>query len=98
LPEIDPELTGPPESARHPGVPAPARSPEAVVTPAATAPLPVLVDAPDDEPTGVPAAAESGRGLFLVHCFSDTWGGQPVAEGGSGKVVWALFRLGGGHV
>ena len=45
----------------------------------------------------MPAAAESGRGLFLVECFSDGWGWQPAAEDGPGKVVWALFRLGGGR-
>ncbi len=46
-------------------------------------------------------SAESGRGLFLVESFSDSWGWHPSpapvghALGGSprGKVVWALFRL-----
>ncbi|WP_037840716.1 ATP-binding protein [Streptomyces sp. NRRL WC-3549] len=44
--------------------------------------------------------AESGRGLFLVESFSDSWGWHPSpapagdAPGASrGKVVWALFRL-----
>lgn len=35
--------------------------------------------------------AESGRGLHLVEFFSETWGWHPL--GGSGKVVWAQFRL-----
>jgi len=49
-------------------------------------------------------SAESGRGLFLVESFSDSWGWHlspaPGAENLSagapaltGKVVWALFRL-----
>lgn len=38
-------------------------------------------------------SAESGRGLFLVDSFSDSWGWQPLAGALSGKVVWALFRL-----
>ncbi|MEU4272452.1 ATP-binding protein [Streptomyces sp. NPDC026092] len=39
-------------------------------------------------------AAESGRGLFLVDSFSDSWGWHPLAGTLHGKVVWALFRLG----
>ncbi|MFE0101407.1 ATP-binding protein [Streptomyces sp. NPDC059009] len=38
-------------------------------------------------------AAESGRGLFLVDSFSDSWGWHPLAGTLDGKVVWALFRL-----
>ncbi|CAO0825824.1 non-specific serine/threonine protein kinase OS=Streptomyces microflavus OX=1919 GN=Smic_34580 PE=3 SV=1 [Streptomyces microflavus] len=46
-------------------------------------------------------SAESGRGLFLVECVSDSWGWHPSpAPAGEfpsaplhGKVVWALFRL-----
>jgi anti-sigma regulatory factor (Ser/Thr protein kinase) len=38
-------------------------------------------------------SAESGRGLFLVDSFSDSWGWHPLAGALSGKVVWALFRL-----
>ncbi|MEU2775081.1 ATP-binding protein [Streptomyces sp. NPDC007162] len=38
-------------------------------------------------------AAESGRGLFLVDSFSDSWGWHPLAGTLNGKVVWALFRL-----
>ncbi|MFB7860417.1 MULTISPECIES: ATP-binding protein [unclassified Streptomyces] len=38
-------------------------------------------------------AAESGRGLFLVESFSDSWGWHPLAGTLQGKVVWALFRL-----
>jgi anti-sigma regulatory factor (Ser/Thr protein kinase) len=37
--------------------------------------------------------SESGRGLHLVDCFSDTWGWHPLA--GAGKVVWALFHSAG---
>ncbi|MFD4032825.1 ATP-binding protein [Streptomyces sp. NPDC058637] len=45
-----------------------------------------------------PDSAESGRGLFLVESFSDSWGWHPspvLAGDGArrGKVVWALFRL-----
>ncbi|WP_455353842.1 ATP-binding protein [Streptomyces sp. SYSU K217416] len=39
------------------------------------------------------SSAESGRGLFLVDSFSDSWGWHPLAGRLSGKVVWALFRL-----
>lgn len=38
-------------------------------------------------------AAESGRGLYLVDAFSDSWGWQPLSGTLDGKVVWALFRL-----
>ncbi|MFK4100663.1 ATP-binding protein [Streptomyces sp. NPDC019531] len=38
-------------------------------------------------------SAESGRGLFLVDSFSDSWGWHPMAGALGGKVVWALFRL-----
>ncbi|WP_425832297.1 ATP-binding protein [Streptomyces fractus] len=38
-------------------------------------------------------SAESGRGLFLVESFADSWGWHPLAGALSGKVVWALFRL-----
>ncbi|WP_340560244.1 ATP-binding protein [Streptomyces sp. GSL17-111] len=37
--------------------------------------------------------AESGRGLFLVEAFSDSWGWQPLHGTLPGKVVWALFRV-----
>jgi anti-sigma regulatory factor (Ser/Thr protein kinase) len=50
-----------------------------------------------------PDSAESGRGLFLVESFSDSWGWHPSPVLGAeipntaavprGKVVWALFRL-----
>ncbi|MEV2245092.1 ATP-binding protein [Streptomyces sp. NPDC049970] len=55
---------------------------------------PVAGEAPD--------CAESGRGLFLVESFSDSWGwhpsptlggDSPPAGSSHGKVVWALFRL-----
>ncbi|MBL1085644.1 ATP-binding protein [Streptomyces actinomycinicus] len=38
-------------------------------------------------------SAESGRGLFLVESFADSWGWHPLAGSLDGKVVWALFRL-----
>ncbi|MEU7054879.1 ATP-binding protein [Streptomyces sp. NPDC046197] len=38
-------------------------------------------------------SAESGRGLFLVDSFSDSWGWHPLSGALGGKVVWALFRL-----
>ncbi|MFE8949899.1 ATP-binding protein [Streptomyces sp. NPDC007856] len=38
-------------------------------------------------------SAESGRGLFLVDSFADSWGWHPLAGTLHGKVVWALFRL-----
>ncbi|MEU7673177.1 ATP-binding protein [Streptomyces huasconensis] len=38
-------------------------------------------------------SAESGRGLFLVDSFADSWGWHPLAGTLSGKVVWALFLL-----
>ena len=38
-------------------------------------------------------SAESGRGLFLVESFADSWGWHPLAGTLSGTVVWALFRL-----
>nr|WP_153457082.1 ATP-binding protein [Streptomyces smaragdinus] len=36
---------------------------------------------------------ESGRGLFLVNSFSDSWGWHPLTGTLRGKVVWALFHL-----
>lgn len=38
-------------------------------------------------------SAESGRGLFLVDSFADSWGWHPMAGTLGGKVVWALFQL-----
>ena len=38
-------------------------------------------------------SAESGRGLFLVDSFADSWGWHPLAGTLNVKVVWALFRL-----
>ncbi|MCX4764003.1 ATP-binding protein [Streptomyces sp. NBC_01275] len=38
-------------------------------------------------------SAESGRGLFLVDSFADSWGWHPLSGSLGGKVVWALFRL-----
>ncbi|MGD3106594.1 ATP-binding protein [Streptomyces sp. YGL11-2] len=39
------------------------------------------------------SAAESGRGLYLVDSFSDSWGWHRLSGAQHGKVVWALFRL-----
>lgn len=53
-------------------------------------------DASQDGPVAREAddfSAESGRGLFLVDSFSDSWGWHPLSGTLSGKVVWALFRL-----
>ncbi|MEU3031271.1 ATP-binding protein [Streptomyces incarnatus] len=38
-------------------------------------------------------SAESGRGLFLVDSFADSWGWHPLAGPLEGKVVWAMFRV-----
>ncbi|MEU7564462.1 ATP-binding protein [Streptomyces fradiae] len=51
-------------------------------------------DTPTARGSGEDFAAESGRGLFLVESFSDSWGWHPLAGALHGKVVWALFRLG----
>ncbi|MEV0320743.1 ATP-binding protein [Streptomyces sp. NPDC050658] len=54
-------------------------------------------DPSDDSPvareTDDDFSAESGRGLFLVDSFSDSWGWHPLAGTLRGKVVWALFHL-----
>ncbi|MCX4665430.1 ATP-binding protein [Streptomyces sp. NBC_01381] len=54
-------------------------------------------DPSDDSPvareTDDDFSAESGRGLFLVDSFSDSWGWHPLAGTLRGKVVWALFQL-----
>lgn len=54
-------------------------------------------DPSDDSPVTREAeddfSAESGRGLFLVDSFSDSWGWHPLAGALNGKVVWALFQL-----
>ncbi|MEU8758504.1 ATP-binding protein [Streptomyces sp. NPDC048659] len=51
-------------------------------------------ESPEARAGGEDFAAESGRGLFLVESFSDSWGWHPLAGTLHGKVVWALFRLG----
>ncbi|MEU6122650.1 ATP-binding protein [Streptomyces sp. NPDC047123] len=51
-------------------------------------------DSPVTRDTDDDFSAESGRGLFLVDSFSDSWGWHPLAGALRGKVVWALFRLG----
>ncbi|MFF8990918.1 ATP-binding protein [Streptomyces sp. NPDC014983] len=38
-------------------------------------------------------SAESGRGLFLVDSFADSWGWHPLAGPLEGKVVWAMFHV-----
>ena len=38
-------------------------------------------------------SAESGRGLYLVDSFSDSWGWHRLEDAAHGKVVWALFDL-----
>ncbi|MFK8912487.1 ATP-binding protein, partial [Streptomyces sp. YS-3] len=50
------------------------------------------VDSPSS-PGSDDCDAESGRGLFLVDSFSDSWGWHPLTGTLNGKVVWALFRL-----
>ncbi|WP_189537789.1 ATP-binding protein [Streptomyces roseolilacinus] len=50
-------------------------------------------DTPAARTSGEDFSAESGRGLFLVESFSDSWGWHPLAGALHGKVVWALFRL-----
>ncbi|WP_190083998.1 ATP-binding protein [Streptomyces longisporoflavus] len=50
-------------------------------------------DSPVTRETDDDFSAESGRGLFLVDSFSDSWGWHPLAGALRGKVVWALFRL-----
>lgn len=47
---------------------------------------------PDAVPGCPGAAAESGRGLFLVESFSDCWGWHQLTGVRPGKVVWAMFR------
>ncbi|MEU5213393.1 ATP-binding protein [Streptomyces sp. NPDC020742] len=52
-------------------------------------------DPSDDSPVAGEAdsAAESGRGLYLVESFSDSWGWHPLTGVTHGKIVWAQFRL-----
>ncbi|GAA2676544.1 ATP-binding protein [Streptomyces aculeolatus] len=58
-----------------------------------------LVCAVRDPSTASPVAgvadvgAESGRGLYLVDSFSDSWGWHPLDGSLRGKVVWAVFHL-----
>ncbi|MFJ9790872.1 ATP-binding protein [Streptomyces globosus] len=47
----------------------------------------------EPEHTEENCALESGRGLFLVDAYSDSWGWHPLAGRLTGKVVWALFML-----
>jgi anti-sigma regulatory factor (Ser/Thr protein kinase) len=57
-------------------------------------------DGSEAEPAMSPAdgvadpAAESGRGLHLVDCFSDGWGWRPLTDERRGKIVWAVFKIG----
>src|SRR5262245_58251900 len=52
-------------------------------------------DPSDDSPIAGEAdsADESGRGLYLVESFSDSWGWHPLSGVTEGKIVWAQFRL-----
>ncbi|MFC6064699.1 ATP-binding protein [Streptomyces ochraceiscleroticus] len=52
-------------------------------------------DASDASPVEGEAdfSAESGRGLYLVDSFSDSWGWHRLEDAAHGKVVWALFQL-----
>lgn len=46
---------------------------------------------PDRRVHPVPADATSGRGLFLVCHYADTWGGYPLGDdlfGRGGKLLW----------
>ncbi|WP_432095097.1 ATP-binding protein [Streptomyces sp. bgisy100] len=51
---------------------------------------PVAGETSADDPD---CSAESGRGLYLVEAFSDSWGWHPLAGTLRGKVVWAMFHL-----
>ena len=50
-------------------------------------------ESPEAREADEDCAAESGRGLFLVESFSDSWGWHPLTGTLNGKVVWAVFRL-----
>ncbi|WP_030801573.1 ATP-binding protein [Streptomyces sp. NRRL S-337] len=56
-------------------------------------------DPSDDSPvageadSAADSASESGRGLYLVDSFSDSWGWHPLSGVTHGKIVWAQFRL-----
>ncbi|MFF4699825.1 ATP-binding protein [Streptomyces chattanoogensis] len=52
-------------------------------------------DPSDASPVAAEAdsAAESGRGLYLVESFSDSWGWHRLTGTLHGKIVWAQFRL-----
>ncbi|MFP3988775.1 ATP-binding protein [Streptomyces sp. E11-3] len=67
----------------------------AVRDPSATGPETRGTQDPTEAAELADFSAESGRGLFLVDSFSDSWGWHPLAGALRGKVVWALFRLTG---
>ncbi|GAA2619274.1 ATP-binding protein [Streptomyces axinellae] len=46
------------------------------------------------EPRKATADDDNGRGLFLVACLADDWG--VTTRTGTGKVVWAEFKLAAG--
>jgi anti-sigma regulatory factor (Ser/Thr protein kinase) len=56
-----------------------------------------VADPSDEVPTQgeVDFVSQSGRGLYLVDAFSDSWNWTPVY--GHGKVVWALFTIRPGY-
>lgn len=46
-------------------------------------------------PTGLPADAETGRGLVLVAALAEEWG-VVAREGAPGKTVWAVLETASG--
>ncbi|CAM5674869.1 ATP-binding protein [Streptomyces aurantiogriseus] len=54
---------------------------------------------PGDRLTVAPLHSESGRGLYLVQEYADSWGGWPIGDDndrlgrGAGKLLW--FEVGG---
>jgi anti-sigma regulatory factor (Ser/Thr protein kinase) len=56
-----------------------------------------VADPSDEVPTQGEAdfVSQSGRGLYLVDAFSDSWNWTPLY--GRGKVVWAIFSVRRGY-
>ncbi|GAA4636468.1 ATP-binding protein [Actinoallomurus vinaceus] len=56
-----------------------------------------VADPSDEVPTQGEAdfVSQSGRGLYLVDAFSDSWSWTPLY--GHGKVVWAIFTIRRGY-
>ncbi|WP_243740888.1 ATP-binding protein [Streptomyces sp. 8K308] len=97
-----PSPTVPPQANGRPATPAAPVAPVAIARPLVELELMRcahrLICAVQDPSGALPrssdemdGAAESGRGLHLVECFSDGWGWRMLA-GGRGKVVWAAFQ------